>query len=484
MGQHVELSESVGRDISVPIPILHHLILSSVRKHGQRTAIICKHQLPDHLPSIANHTSIAKNLKQSESLLWTHSNLQHGADLLAVSLYKQGLRPRSTIAVILGGRSEFHLVLRAATKLNCPFSPISLRSPKNTKEIRHMLTLTHAKAIIIDNASIVEDLENSVPDLMRDMQVKVVLDDHVHRPGYLSFCQLIDDSVTFENFNEVSSLLDAVSRSQDDIVYIGFTSGTTSLPKAAPHTNLSFVYNMRSWQETFRLDHRRSWLHILPMNSIVGSLWTLTYLVAGGCVTHVQAEFEAESIAAAVSSGTYTDMLVVPSMIDLLAWSPLLQNPYHPGLDHLIVGGSKILRSHVKNAFFRIKCRKLSPFFGMTEGTSVCSETLTEVPVSSEDPVYSGYVNPGCKVRICDPSNTYPIPRGVPGELVQGGHQRIKSYLGDQGKDSFFIENEEVWYRCGDQAVMMPDGRIAIVGRYKGGQEDTSRRGLCTLMMT
>jgi acyl-CoA synthetase (AMP-forming)/AMP-acid ligase II len=414
-------------------------------------------------------------LKLFDDLRWTHSQLQHGADLLAVALYRHGLQPRSTITVILSGRSEFHLVLRAATKLNCPFSPINLRSPKNAKEIRHMLTLTKAKAVLIDNASIVEDLENNVPDLMRNMQVKVVLDGPVVRPGYVSLGQLIETTATDQAFEEASTALDAEPRYEDDVVYIGFTSGTTSLPKAVPHTNLSFAWNMRSWQDAFALDHQRVWLHILPMNSIVGSIWTLAYLVSGGSVTHVQPGFDTESIAAAIASGGYTDMLAVPSMIDLLAANPFLDNPHHHGLDRLIVGGSKILRSHVEKAFLKIRCRRLSAFFGMTEGTSVCHETLTGVPVGSDEPIYAGYVNPGCKVRICDPSDTKPVPRGIPGELVQGGHQRVKSYLGGQGQDSFFVEDGEVWYRCGDQAVMMPDGRIAIVGRYKGEQNISSR---------
>jgi acyl-CoA synthetase (AMP-forming)/AMP-acid ligase II len=60
------------------------------------------------------------------------------------------------------------------------------------------------------------------------------------------------------------------------------------------------------------------------------------------------------------------------------------------------------------------------------------------------------------------------VPRGTPGEIVQGGLQKIERYLGGSGKDSFFVEDGEIWYRCGDQAVMLENGRIAIVGRYKG----------------
>ncbi|KAK4942016.1 putative NRPS-like protein biosynthetic cluster [Elasticomyces elasticus] len=322
------------------------------------------------------------------------------------------------------------MVFRAAIKIGCPFTPINLRSPKNAKEIRHMLTLTKAKAIIVDNNSVAEDLQRNAGTLMNDMQVRIILDggDGVH--NYLSFSALIEEAAIDKQFEESSLELNRRLRNEDDVVYIGFTSGTTSLPKAAPHTNKSLACNMKSWEKVFSLDPTRSWLHILPMNSIVGSSWTLAYLIAGGSVTHVNYAFEPDSVAAAICTGDYTDLLAVPSMIDLLATSPSLSEPSNKGIDRMIVGGSKILRSHVEKSFQKIKCKRFSPFFGMTEGTSVCTETLYEIPENVQDPIYAGYANPGCKIRICDPDKTEPVPRGTPGEIVQGGLQRIERYLG------------------------------------------------------
>ncbi len=185
-------------------------------------------------------------------------------------------------------------------------------------------------------------------------------------------------------------------------------------------------------------------------------------------MTHCNFNFDVPSIAGTICSGECTDMLPVPSMIDLLAASPLLESVNNKGIGHVIVGGSKILRSHVEKSFKNLKCTRFSPFFGMTEGTSVCSETLYEVPADVQAPIYSGYTNPGAKTRICAPDGTAPLPRGEPGELVQGGLQKIERYLGGQGKDNFFADAGETWYRTGDQAVMTEDGRIDIVGRYKG----------------
>ncbi|EXJ84558.1 hypothetical protein A1O3_05227 [Capronia epimyces CBS 606.96] len=485
-------SETTGPKLDIPIPILHDLITSSVRQHGDKVAIVCKHQPADLLPAVHDFR-LSSQSQQAQAqaqvrppyLQWTHAQLQHGADLVARGLLGEGLLPGSPIAVLLSGRAEFHLVLRAAVKLKCPFTPISPRSAQNAKEIRHMLTLSGAKAVIVEDASIAAHLERNIPDLMRHMQVKLMAGEksggistspvETASPSlYLSLQEMVataagDDDETMlyaEGGTERTDRL-LLPRHADDVVFIWFTSGTTSLPKAAPHTNRSLTCNIRSWQEVFELDDRRAWLQILPMNSIVGSSWTLAYLIPGGSVTHVHYNFDVQSVAEAIHAGECTDVLAVPSMIDLLAFAPVLSQPSNRGVDHVIVGGSKILRSHVEKAFKLFQCKRLSPFFGMTEGTSVCTETLYEVPPSLQDPIYAGYVNPGSKIRICAPDRTEPLPRGIPGEIVQGGLQKIERYLGDQGKDNFFTADGKTWYRCGDQAVMRDDGRIAIVGRYK-----------------
>ena len=208
------------------------------------------------------------------------------------------------------------------------------------------------------------------------------------------------------------------------------------------------------------------------MHPVVGSSWTLAYLIPGGSVTHCNYNFDVSAIAKTICLGECTDMLPVPSMIDLLAASPILESKDNKGIAHVIVGGSKILRSHVEKSFKNLRCNRFSPFFGMTEGTSCCTETLHEVPANVQDPISAGYTNPGTKLRVCAPdTGTTPLPRGEPGELVQGGLQKIERYLGGQGKENFFTDAGETWYRTGDQAVMEEDGRIAIVGRYKGEKQ-------------
>lgn len=258
-GTSTKVSEATGKTLDIPIPILHDLITSSVAAHTDKVALICKQQPRDLLPALS---SLATPGSEPSHLVWTHGQLQHGADLLAHALSKQGIQPGSTIAVLLSGRAEFHMVLRSAVKLKCPFTPMNLRSAQNATEIRHMFTLSNTKAVIVEDATLVEHLEKNVPDLMRDMQLKVIAGTSSTIEGYLSLNDLVSDAAKDEEFEIHNRLLERARRHLEDTVFIWFTSGTTSLPKAAPHTNKSLTANIRSWGEAFNLDHTRAWLHI------------------------------------------------------------------------------------------------------------------------------------------------------------------------------------------------------------------------------
>ena len=125
-----------------------------------------------------------------------------------------------------------------------------------------MFTLSNAKAVIVEDAAIAGHLEKNVPDLMRDMQVKVIAGEMSTIESYLSLNELVADAARDGTFEAESRVLDKAPRSLEDTVFIWFTSGTTSLPKAAPHTNKSLTANIRSWGEAFDLDDKRAWLHI------------------------------------------------------------------------------------------------------------------------------------------------------------------------------------------------------------------------------
>lgn len=254
------LSEATGPPLDIPVPILQDLVRASVAAHADKVALICKHQAADLFPAVFAYGGAAS--KSSSHLIWTHKQLQHSADLLAHALAERGVQPGSTIAVLLSGRAEFHTILRAAVKLKCPFTPINVRSAQHAKEIRHMFTLSEAKVVIVEDAAIAQSLEEHVPDLMSAMQLKAMTGDKSTFESYLSLGDLVSSAAMDNTFESQSQALDSMPRDLEDVVFNWFTSGTTSLPKAAPHTNKSLTANIRSWGDSFKLDDTRAWLHV------------------------------------------------------------------------------------------------------------------------------------------------------------------------------------------------------------------------------
>ena len=54
------------------------------------------------------------------------------------------------------------------------------------------------------------------------------------------------------------------------------------------------------------------------------------------------------------------------------------------------------------------------------------------------------------------------------GELHQSGQNLTTKYLSDDGQETFYKDEEGTsWLKSGDQAIMHPNGRIYVSGRFK-----------------
>ncbi len=75
-------------------------------------------------------------------------------------------------------------------------------------------------------------------------------------------------------------------------------------------------------------------------------------------------------------------------------------------------------------------------------------------------------LQPGAKVRICEPGSREPLERGKVGELHLGGSGVISGYMyGDNVV--FYDDDMGHWIASGDQARMEKDGTLYTMGRYK-----------------
>jgi acyl-CoA synthetase (AMP-forming)/AMP-acid ligase II len=96
-----------------------------------------------------------------------------------------------------------------------------------------------------------------------------------------------------------------------------FTSGTTSLPKGCPQTNII----LNAFMKNLALSASSSddiFCSVLPNNHAMGYLYSLYFFLHGGAVLYPSASFDAGSMACALRDHFCTHTCLVPTMLHSL----------------------------------------------------------------------------------------------------------------------------------------------------------------------
>ncbi|KAL5407395.1 hypothetical protein PMIN04_011741 [Paraphaeosphaeria minitans] len=450
-----------------PLPIWTRLA-DAARDYPDKLAIACLHQSPT-LYGIQSSQYAVQGF--DNHLQWSYSQLSSTAECLAAGLQAQGLSSGSSVVTILTNGVEFPMAFWAAHKLACPFVPLSSRTLTNAVQARHMLTVADVSVVIV------EDLELAAAF------------DQVWHAGARNTVKIVAGDKSFDGWTSISELLEIGSRAlavqngkngtlhahrpeqrleSTNTVTILFTSGTTSLPKGCPHTNLTLnaFSKLLSIGGTSRHD---IFCSVLPNSHAMGYFFVLHFFMNAGTVVYPSATYEASAMAQALAAHRCTHATLVPTALhSLLEWiepSGLL----FPDLKDLCLAGSSITPQNIRSVIRDLGAQGVSTGYGTTEGTPVWNAPVSDPEqLIRGDDVICGSAVPGQHVRICAPDSTQVVPRGQPGEVHESGPGMIVGYLGENvGKDAFYVEGDKTWYKTGDSGVMWEDGRVSVVGRFK-----------------
>ncbi|KAL8880411.1 MAG: hypothetical protein Q9192_008026, partial [Flavoplaca navasiana] len=295
------------------------------------------------------------------------------------------------------------------------------------------------------------------------------------------------------------------SLSPNDIVNIQFTSGTTSLPKAACLTHRSILNNGKSIGDRMLLTPSDIICCPPPLfhcfGCILGYMATATH---ASSIVFPSEAFDPIATLRSVQEEKCTALYGVPTMF--LAELELLSNgtvPYE-GFQHLrtgIAAGSSIPAELMRRLHKVLNLTELTICYGMTETSPVSAMTTTDDPLEMRvDSV--GRLLPHVEAKVVDPVDRNRIlPIGERGELAVSGYLVMKEYWGDpektaevmlkdeegkvwmhvgfffsfvktvsittDGLDGRMYPNSEISIQTGDEALLSPQGYLKITGRIK-----------------
>lgn len=448
-----ELSEAEGNPCPSEPPVWQRLHRSALTC-STRLAVASLHQPPGLY-------DIDSDLGSKEYLRWSYANLGVAVNRLAKSLQNLGAKRGVAVATFLYNDVEFIMAFWAAHKIGCPFVPINPRTLINTEEAAHMLQVAGVSIVLVqDNQTAIKF--DALPRSAELNQTKIVVSQIPPDSSWVTFASLMDaDNVNFSTEDGIT---------ENEMVTVLFTSGTTSLPKGVPHTDTT----LNAFCENLALGGRSetsSFCSVLPNNHAMGYFYTLHFMMHGAAIVYPSPIFDVNAMIKALETEKCTHTALVPTT--LYAVLEALKDrgrPLDSSLIDVCLSGGSLTPDNMRQAVYELGSHGVSTGFGMTEGSPAWTSPQQDPEnLINGDLTIAGHPSPGARIRICGTDSRILVPRGERGEVHQTGPGLVKAYLGTEaGKDRFYADRDDrIWFATGDQGVMLPDGRISITGRYK-----------------
>ncbi len=251
---------------------------------------------------------------------------------------------------------------------------------------------------------------------------------------------------------------------QDDLLRIFYTGGTTGRSKGVEFTHRAIAYMHLNATHSWQMPAVPRYLATGPITH--GSfLMLMPTLLAGGCVIFHQG-FDPDRWLRAIESERVNFAFVVPTMIYGALDSTALSGVDLSSLETVAYGGSPMSPSRLAEGIERFG-RVFTQFYGQTEclgqGTSLWREEhdperLPHLMRSCGRPV------PGVVIDIVDDDDK-PVSPGDPGEIVIRTAATMRGYWKQPELTAETLRN--AWLHTGDIAVRDNDGYFYIVDRKK-----------------
>ncbi|HEY0452550.1 long-chain-fatty-acid--CoA ligase [Actinophytocola sp.] len=369
---------------------------------------------------------------------------------LAGALRGIGVGDDEPVGILALNSDRFHEYLLAVPWANAVLNPINIRwSPA---EICYSLEESGTKVLLVDDtfAPMVPKLRAGYAGLT----TVVHLGDGPAPDGMLSFEGLIAEAEPVED----------ARRGGDALLGLYYTGGTTGTPKGVmlSHRNL-FVSALGSLATGEFIGVGGRLLHAAPMFHLAdGASWMSGQLVGA---THVMVPtFTPAGVLAAIATQGVTDMLLVPTMVQLLVDHPDVGDYDLSGMRHVVYGASPISEAVLERARKVFTSAGFTQAYGMTELSPVA--TLL-VPADHDDPALrraAGRAAPHAEVRIVDPEDNE-VPRGAVGEVVCRGEHVMLGYWNRPQETETALRGG--WMHTGDGGYMDERGYVFVVDRIK-----------------
>lgn len=389
----------------------------------------------------------------------TYAQMRGAVRRLAKGLYKLGVRRGDKVALLMGNQTEWLLVDFAVTLLGATL--VSINTWYKTHELAHVLKISEANYLITVDRYLRQDYMPMLTEIginsdRLPLLRQVVCLSKQSFPGALPFADLWDIGLSVADAE-----IDAAQRSvaKDDIAYILFTSGTTSMPKGVPLAHYGLIENMWNIGERMHLtENDRLWMGVSLFWGLGCENALFAVLTHGGCVV-LQHSFDAGEALALIESERCTVYYGTQNMNIAIHEHPERASRDLSSLRTGATMGPKALQLAVE-----FGVRQICHIYGLTEVYGNCCFTDANDPPEIRLTT-SGQPLPGQEVVVADPVTHVPLPAGEAGEIKIRGYV-MPGYYKDAAKNAESFDRDG-YFLSGDRGRFDDQGNLQFLGRIK-----------------
>lgn len=418
----------------------------------------------------------------------TFGQMKDGVDRTARALMALGIQPGDVVATWMPNRPEFAFLEFACAKVGAIIAAVNTRA--KVLELEHHLK--HGRPVVL--FMVERFLKHDFIDVLQSVLTVPTRDGTVADPAvpHLKYVVSLEETpssrfLSWDAFlsrsKEISTDLlreRQAERSMDEPMLIQYTSGTTSLPKAAFLAHRYVLNAGPALMQRLGVERGEAFLNTQPFYHIGGSCAALPAPLTLGCVL-VSAEFyQADEILALIERERCVARSGYGAMYIMEMNHPDFASRDISSLRAGWCVGSATLMERVRDT---MDIPGLVQIYAATEAgaTSAWHDDPWDIRSNS-----CGTPLAGTEIRIVDPDTGAACATGAIGEIRMRGWWSMKGYLHQPDVTERTIDVEG-WVRSGDLGWLDADGNLHFSSRLKDmlkiGGENVSAEEVETVLL-
>lgn len=379
-----------------------------------------------------------RNAFMINTVFYTYADLAKAVSALRIAIHQQIKPEEKNIGLVANDDLETYAAILALWFEGKAYVPLSPEVPKQRNES------------IIAQAFIKTVIDSSQKALFPDSNV-----------------------IASQNLRSDAPLAEPVKVSDDELVYILFTSGTTGQPKGVPITRSNLAgFTEAFWAMGIAMDENDRCLQMFELTFDLSVMSYMIPLLKGACVyTIPKDKIKYSYIFELMDDELLTFALMVPAMIHFLR--PYFDEIDLPLMKYSLFCGEALPLDVTQEWSHCLPNAQIMNVYGPTEDTIFCTHYTYQR--DGDNKSHNGVLSIGKAMEfnsniIIDEENNL-LPYGETGQLCLGGVQLTPGYWHNEekNKEAFFNIDyngkTERFYKTGDLCKADADGDILYLGR-------------------